>query len=58
MSKEQIKGRVKVVKGRIKAATGMLVGNEAMRKKGTAEKNAAERKVLYEDLKEDFRKLA
>jgi uncharacterized protein YjbJ (UPF0337 family) len=58
MKKEQIKGRVKAVKGRIKAATGMLVGNEAMRKKGTAEKNAAERKVLYEDLKEDFRKLA
>ncbi|HEX5638210.1 MAG TPA: CsbD family protein [Burkholderiaceae bacterium] len=58
MNKKQIKGRVKVVKARIKAATGKLVGDKAMQKKGTAEKNAAERKVLYEDLKADFRKLA
>ena len=58
MNKKQMKGRVKAVKGRIKEATGMLVGNKAMEKKGTAEKNAADKKVLYEDLKEDFRKLA
>jgi uncharacterized protein YjbJ (UPF0337 family) len=58
MNKKQITGRVKAVKGRLKAATGRLVGDKAMQKKGTAEKNAAERKVLYEDLKEDFRKLA
>jgi len=58
MNKKQIKGRVKAVKGRIKEATGMLVGNKAMQKKGTAEENAADRKVLYEDLKEDVRKLA
>jgi hypothetical protein len=29
-----------------------------MQKKGTAEKSAADKKVLYEDLKEDVRKLA
>jgi len=58
MNKKQIKGRVKAVQARIKAATGRLVGDKAMQKKGTAEKNAAERKVLYEDLKADFRKLA
>lgn len=58
MNKKQVKGRVKAVKARIKEATGMLVGNKAMEKKGTAEKNAADKKVLYEDLKEDFRKLA
>jgi uncharacterized protein YjbJ (UPF0337 family) len=58
MNKKQIKGRVRAVKARIKVATGRLVGDKAMQKKGTAEKNAAERKVLYEDLKEDFRKLA
>jgi len=58
MNKKQIKGRVKAVQGRIKEATGMLVGNKAMEKKGTAEKNAADKKVLYEDLKEDVRKLA
>ena len=58
MNKKQIKSRGKAVKGRIKEATGMLVGNKAMEKKGTAEKNAADKKVLYEDLKEDVRKLA
>ena len=58
MNKKQIKGRVKAVQGRIKEATGKLVGDKALEKKGTAEKNAAERKVLYEDLKEDVRKLA
>ncbi len=58
MNKKQIKRRVQAVKGRIKEATGMLVGNEALQKNGTAEKNAADKKVLYEDLKEDVRKLA
>jgi uncharacterized protein YjbJ (UPF0337 family) len=58
MNRKQFKGRVKAVKGRIKEATGLLVGNEALQKKGATEKSAAEKKVLYEDLKEDFRKLA
>lgn len=58
MNKKQMKGRAKAVKARIKEATGIIVGNEAMQKKGAAEKNAAEKKVLYEDLKEDVRKLA
>ena len=58
MNKKQIKGRVSVVRGRIKEATGKLVGDKAMERKGKAEKSAAEKKVLYEDLKEDFRKLA
>ena len=58
MNKKQIKGRLKAVKGRIKEATGKLVGDTALEKKGAAEKSAADKKVLYEDLKEDFRKLA
>ena len=58
MNRKQIKGRVKAVKWRIKEAAGKLVGNKAMARKGTAEKNAADRKVLYEDLKQDVRNLA
>jgi uncharacterized protein YjbJ (UPF0337 family) len=58
MNKKQIKSRAKAVQGRIKEATGKLVGDKAMEKKGAAEKNAAQRKVLYEDLKEDVRNLA
>jgi uncharacterized protein YjbJ (UPF0337 family) len=58
MNEKQIKSRIKSVKGRIKEATGLLLGNKAMEKKGKAEKGVADKKVLYEDLKEDFRKLA
>jgi len=58
MNKKQIKARVKAVKGRIKEATGKIVGDKTLERKGTAEKSAADRKVLYEDLKEDVRKLA
>jgi uncharacterized protein YjbJ (UPF0337 family) len=58
MNKKQIKGRVKALKARIKEATGKLVGDKALERKGTAEKSAADKKVLYEDLKEDVRKLA
>ena len=58
MNKKQIKGRVKAVKGRIKEATGKLIGNKAMQRKGLVERSVAEKKVLYEDLKADFRKLA
>jgi len=58
MNKKQIKGRMKAVQGRIKEATGKLIGDKAMQRKGLAEKSVAEKKVLYEDLKADFRKLA
>jgi uncharacterized protein YjbJ (UPF0337 family) len=58
MNKKQIKGRMKAVKGRIKEATGKLIGDKAMQRKGFVEKSVAEKKVLYEDLKQDFRKLA
>jgi uncharacterized protein YjbJ (UPF0337 family) len=58
MNKKQIKGRVKAVQGRIKEATGKLVGDKAMERKGKVQKNAADKKVLYEDLKQDVRNLA
>ena len=58
MNKQQIKSRVKAVKGRMKEAPGKLVGDKAMEKKGRTEKSAADRKVLYEDLKQDVRNLA
>jgi uncharacterized protein YjbJ (UPF0337 family) len=50
--------RVKTIEGRIKELMGKLVGNKVMEKKSAAEKNATEKKVLYEDLKGDVRKLA
>jgi uncharacterized protein YjbJ (UPF0337 family) len=58
MNKKQVKGRVIAVKAQIKEATGRLIGNKAMERKGLVEKNVARKKVLVEDLKQDFRKLA
>ncbi|MEY2920914.1 MAG: hypothetical protein RL261_2219 [Pseudomonadota bacterium] len=58
MNKKQVKGRIKAVQGRIKEATGKLIGDKAMQRKGLVEKSVADKKVLYEDLKADFRKLA
>jgi uncharacterized protein YjbJ (UPF0337 family) len=58
MNKKQVLGRVKAVKARIREATGKLIGDVAMQRKGTAEKNVADKKVLYEDLKADVKKLA
>ena len=58
MSKAHVKGHVKEAEGRIKEVADKLVGNERLEDKGTAEKNAADKKVLYEDLKQDVRNLA
>lgn len=58
MNKKQIQSRIKAVQGRIKEATGKLIGNKAMQRKGLGERSAAEKKALYEDLKSDFKKLA
>ena len=58
MNKDQVKGRVKEAEGKIKEAAGKLVGKKSMHRKGLVEKSVAKKKVLYEDLKADFRKLA
>ncbi len=36
MNKDQVKGRVKEVKGSIRQATGKLIGNKTMEAKGKA----------------------
>jgi uncharacterized protein YjbJ (UPF0337 family) len=58
MNKKQVKGRVKAVTGQIKEVTGKLLGDKALQRKGLVEKSVARKKVLYEDLKADFKKLA
>ena len=44
MNKKQIKGRVKAVQARIREATGKLIGNTAMQRKGLVEKSVADRR--------------
>ena len=58
MSTTHVKGHVKEAEGKIKEGAGKLVGKKAVQRKGPVEKSVAEKKVLYEDLKADFRKLA
>ena len=58
MSTAHVKGHVKEAEGKIKEGAGKLVGKKSMHRKGLVEKSVAKKKVLYEDLKADFRKLA
>jgi uncharacterized protein YjbJ (UPF0337 family) len=58
MSKQHLKGHFKEAERKIKEVAGNLVGNEHLEAKGKAEKIAADKRVLHEDLKQDVRNLA
>jgi uncharacterized protein YjbJ (UPF0337 family) len=51
MNKDQVKGRVKEVKGSIKAAAGKLLGNEKLEVKGNTEKMLGKVQAKCGDMK-------
>jgi uncharacterized protein YjbJ (UPF0337 family) len=51
INKDQVKGRVKVVKGTVKQVTGKLVGNKRLQAKGSIQKNLGKVQAKYGDLK-------
>jgi len=51
INRDQVKGRVKVAKGTIKAATGKLVGNKMLQAKGNIQKNVGKIQAKFGDLK-------
>jgi uncharacterized protein YjbJ (UPF0337 family) len=53
VNKDQVKGRVRKVKGKIKEAAGKLVGNESMEAKGKAEKILGGVQAKFGDIKQD-----
>lgn len=53
INKDQVKGRVKEVKGTIKAAAGKLVGNEKLEVKGNTERILGKAQARFGDVKKD-----
>jgi uncharacterized protein YjbJ (UPF0337 family) len=56
VDKDQIKGRMKEAKGKIKEETGRMTGNENFRDKGKIEKGIGKVQSKYGDLKSDIKK--
>ena len=54
MNKDQVKGRVKEGKGKVKEVAGKAMGNKTMETKGKVEKTAGKAQAAYGDLKEDI----
>jgi uncharacterized protein YjbJ (UPF0337 family) len=54
INKDQVKGRVKEVKGTIKAAAGKLLGNEKLEVKGNTEKMLGKAQAKCGDVKKDM----
>jgi len=57
MNKDQVKGRVKKMKGTVKEVAGKLVGDKDLEDKGNVEKNLGKVQAVYGDIKKDVKKL-
>lgn len=55
MNKDQVNGRVKEAKGRIKELTGKLVGNESLEAKGKVQKTLGKAQAKFGDVRQDIR---
>jgi uncharacterized protein YjbJ (UPF0337 family) len=53
MNKDQVNGRVKAVKGKIKEVTGDVVGNERLEARGKVQKSLGKAQAKYGDVKKD-----
>jgi len=51
MNKDQVKGRVEDVKGKIKETAGKAVGNDRLRSEGVADQVAGKSQAAYGDAK-------
>jgi len=51
INKDQVRGRVIVVKGAVKQVAGKLVGNKRLQAKGRIQKNFGKVQAKYGDLK-------
>jgi len=54
MNKHQIKGRIKKAEGKIKEATGRIIGNKSLQEKGEAQKTAGKVQAVYGDIKDNL----
>jgi uncharacterized protein YjbJ (UPF0337 family) len=56
MNKDQVKGRIRKIKGKVKETAGKLVGNTRLEHKGKLEQTAGTVQTGYGDLKSDVEK--
>jgi len=56
MNKDQVKGRVKEVKGNAKQIAGIVVGDKTLEQKGKLQNAVGKAQAGYGDLKEDLKK--
>jgi len=55
MNEDQVRGRVKEVKGELKNVAGKIVGDKKLERKGKIENVSGKVQAGYGDLKEDLR---
>ena len=56
MNKDQVKGRIREAKGKVKRIAGEAVGNKDLVRRGTIEKAGGKIQAEYGDLREDVKK--
>jgi uncharacterized protein YjbJ (UPF0337 family) len=56
MNEDQVKGRIREVKGKVKKAVGKAVGNKELEKEGTAQKAHGKLQAAFGDVREDISK--
>ena len=56
MNKDQAKGRIKEVEGKVKQVAGNVVGNKKLEQKGNVQKDVGKVQAAYGDLKNDLKK--
>ena len=56
MKKDQIKGRIKTIKGETKEAVGKLIGDKELEAEGKAQKGIGKIQSTYGDLTNDIEK--
>jgi uncharacterized protein YjbJ (UPF0337 family) len=54
-NKDQVEGRVKEAKGKIKEIAGKLVGNERLEAKGKVQKTLGNAQAKFGDVKQDIK---
>lgn len=54
MNNDQIKGRIKVTKGKAREVTGKIVSNKHLEEKGKAQTSIGKAQAGYGDLKDDL----
>ena len=54
-NKDQVEGRIKEAKGKVKEVAGKLVGNERLEAKGKVQKTLGKAQAKFGDVKQDVK---